>query len=69
MNAQRFTDRSIVVTGGASGIGQATAIAFAREGGRVTIADLDEARGAAVVEEIRAAGGIEHVSQPAHRVE
>jgi NAD(P)-dependent dehydrogenase (short-subunit alcohol dehydrogenase family) len=57
MNAQRFTDRSIVVTGGASGIGQATAIAFAREGGRVTIADLDEARGAAVAEEIRAAGG------------
>lgn len=57
MNAQRFTDRSIVVTGGASGIGQATAIAFAREGGRVTIADLDEARGGAVVDEIRAAGG------------
>jgi NAD(P)-dependent dehydrogenase (short-subunit alcohol dehydrogenase family) len=58
MNAQRFTDRSIVVTGGGSGIGQAAAIAFAREGGRVTIADLDKARAAAVVEEIRAAGGI-----------
>lgn len=57
MNAQRFTDRSIVVTGGASGIGQAAAIAFAGEGGRVTIADLDEARGGAVVDEIRAAGG------------
>lgn len=57
MNAERFTDRSIVVTGGASGIGEATALAFAREGGLVTIADLDEAKGDAAVDAIRLAGG------------
>jgi len=54
---KRFADRSILITGGASGIGHATALAFAREGGKVTIADLDATRGAAVVREIESAGG------------
>lgn len=57
MTAQRFTGRSILVTGGASGIGRATALAFAAEGGHVTIADLAVAAGQAVVAEIMAAGG------------
>ncbi|MBN8807161.1 MAG: SDR family oxidoreductase [Sphingomonas sp.] len=35
----RFTDKSIIVTGAGSGIGRATALLFAREGGRVIVAD------------------------------
>jgi NAD(P)-dependent dehydrogenase (short-subunit alcohol dehydrogenase family) len=38
----RFTDRSIIVTGGGSGIGRAAAILFAAEGGKVVVADLTE---------------------------
>lgn len=37
----RFTDRSIIVTGAASGIGRETARAFAREDGAVVVADID----------------------------
>jgi NAD(P)-dependent dehydrogenase (short-subunit alcohol dehydrogenase family) len=48
----RFTDASVVVTGGASGIGEATTRAIVAEGGRVVIADLQEARGAALAEEL-----------------
>jgi glucose 1-dehydrogenase len=36
-------DRSVLVTGAGSGIGQAVAIAMAREGGLVTLADIDGA--------------------------
>ena len=41
-------ERSVIVTGGASGIGKATALLLAREGGRVLIGDIDEAGGQAV---------------------
>ncbi|HEV8681078.1 MAG TPA: SDR family NAD(P)-dependent oxidoreductase [Stellaceae bacterium] len=41
-------DRAIVVTGGASGIGKATALLLAREGARVLVGDVDEAGGSAV---------------------
>src|SRR5512144_2336550 len=44
-----FDGRVIIVTGGAGGIGKATAEAFSREGGHVVIADLngDGAKGVA----------------------
>ena len=45
-----------IVTGAASGFGRATANRFAEEGARVVIVDLDEPRGAVVVDEVRAAG-------------
>jgi NAD(P)-dependent dehydrogenase (short-subunit alcohol dehydrogenase family) len=49
-------DKAIVVTGGGSGIGRATALACAREGARVAIADVDTTGGEKVVGEIRKVG-------------
>lgn len=49
--------KSALVTGGASGIGRASAFAFAREGARVMVTDIDEAPGQQVAAEIRAGGG------------
>ena len=46
-----------VVTGGASGIGEACSETLAREGAGVLITDIDDALGQAVVERIAAAGG------------
>jgi 2-hydroxycyclohexanecarboxyl-CoA dehydrogenase len=44
-------DRTVVVTGGASGIGKATALLLAREGARVLVGDVDAAGGSAVAAE------------------
>jgi NAD(P)-dependent dehydrogenase (short-subunit alcohol dehydrogenase family) len=41
MCAERFTDRTLVITGGASGIGAAVAERYSAEGGRVAVVDLD----------------------------
>jgi NAD(P)-dependent dehydrogenase (short-subunit alcohol dehydrogenase family) len=46
-----------LVTGGASGIGRAAALLFAREGARVLACDMDEAGAEATVAAIREAGG------------
>jgi NAD(P)-dependent dehydrogenase (short-subunit alcohol dehydrogenase family) len=52
----RLQDRVTIVTGGASGIGAATARILAREGAIVVIADFDEARGRAVAESLAGDG-------------
>ena len=49
--------KSALVTGGASGIGRATALAMVREGARVAVADQTEARAAETVAMINAGGG------------
>ncbi len=46
-----------LVTGAGSGIGRATAIVFAKDGARVTVADIDERGGRETVELIEEAGG------------
>jgi NAD(P)-dependent dehydrogenase (short-subunit alcohol dehydrogenase family) len=51
----RFKDQCVVVTGGASGIGEATVRGIVEEGGKVLIADLQEERGQALVSELGAA--------------
>lgn len=51
----RFTDKVVIVTGGASGIGAATVRKFCAEGARVVIADLSE-RGTALAEELNKQG-------------
>lgn len=53
----KLADRVAIVTGGGSGIGAATAAAFAREGARVLIADLDESAAKTTAETIERAGG------------
>jgi len=49
---ERYVGRSAVITGGASGIGLATARRLAAEGASVVIADLDEQTGVAAAEEV-----------------
>ena len=52
-----LSDRRIVITGGATGIGRATAMRCAAEGAKVVVADINPAEGEQCVECIRSAGG------------
>lgn len=55
-NLLDYTGKSVLITGGATGIGRACALAFAGQGASVAIGDLNPAAGA-VAEEIVRAGG------------
>jgi 3-hydroxybutyrate dehydrogenase len=50
-------DKVCIVTGAASGIGRTIASAFAKEGGKVVIADLNQQAAQSAVDEINADGG------------
>ena len=49
-------DNVVIVTGAASGIGRATALAFARVGARLALADVNESGGAETLSAVQAAG-------------
>jgi NAD(P)-dependent dehydrogenase (short-subunit alcohol dehydrogenase family) len=53
----RLQHKTALITGATSNIGREIALAFGREGAFVAVSGRDEARGAQVVERIRAAGG------------
>src|ERR1700747_1562191 len=52
----RFAGKVAIVTGGAGGIGAATAHELARGGAAVAVVDIDEAKAAEVVDEMRRTG-------------
>jgi NAD(P)-dependent dehydrogenase (short-subunit alcohol dehydrogenase family) len=54
---EQLTGKVALVTGGASGIGRATALTFAREGARLIIADMNEEGGQQTVHMITEKGG------------
>jgi len=57
MNNMRFSGRTVVVTGGGSGIGRVMALRFDAEGANVVVADIVGEKADEVAREIGAAGG------------
>lgn len=54
---KKFQDKVVFITGGSSGIGKASAIAVAKEGAKVAIADLAQSDYKSVISEIEKGGG------------
>lgn len=54
---KRFENKTIIVTGGASGIGEACVHLLAREGANVVVADLNEDHAQKVVKDVEKSGG------------
>ena len=52
----RFVNKVVLVTGGGSGIGRATCLAFAREGANVGVADFDVGKAETVAAEVESSG-------------
>ena len=63
----QFREKAVIITGGATGIGRATALAFARAGAAVMIGDVDP-RAAETVALIEAATSSVHASASATSV-
>ena len=52
-----FEDKTVVITGGTSGIGKATALAFSQQGANVVVSGRRISEGESVVREVTSAGG------------
>ena len=60
---KRLQDRVAIITGGAQGIGQATALKFAEEGASIVIWDIMEQKGITFVDELKAKGVSAHFTK------
>jgi NAD(P)-dependent dehydrogenase (short-subunit alcohol dehydrogenase family) len=65
MSTMQLAERTAIVTGGASGIGKATAVALADLGAEVVVTDIDEAGGGRVAEQIGGSFAVLDVADPA----
>ena len=55
---KRLQDKVALITGGATGLGRATALIFAQEGAQVVVTDMRDAEAAGVIADINDHGGV-----------